>query len=169
MSHRSGIKGTAVVSWNERVEDAIAQETKKGGLELKITVEFDSLEEFTKSCTIGQKAEEPKMLFKEPLTAEEAVKALNAAAAEAVESKADSSEDKPKKAKAVKGTPKAEKPAPEAPEVKEDALREAFYTAMKAGKKDEVKSILAEYGVGRVSEIPKDKRAEAIEKAKELV
>lgn len=107
-------------------------------------------------------------VFKEPLTAEEASEELGKVA-EAVKDKADSSEDKPKKAKATKSTPKEEKPAPEAPEIKEDALREAFYAAMKAGKKDEVKAILAEYGVGRVSEIPKDKRAEAIEKAKALV
>lgn len=131
---------------------------------MRISVEFDSLEEFTQCCIIGQKAEEPKMLFREPLTAEDAVKALNAAADAAVEAV-----EKPKKAKATKSTPKEEKPAPEAPEIKEDALREAFYTAMKAGKKDEVKAILAEYGVGRVSEIPKDKRAEAIEKAKALM
>lgn len=107
-------------------------------------------------------------VFKEPLTAEEASEELGKVA-EAVEDKADSSEDKPKKAKATKTTPKEEKAVPEAPEIKEDALREAFYAAMKAGKKDEVKAILAEYGVGRVSEIPKDKRAEAIEKAKALV
>lgn len=107
-------------------------------------------------------------VFKEPLTAEEASEELGKVA-EAVEDKADSSEDKPKKAKATKSTPKEEKPAPEAPEVKEDALREAFYAAMKAGKKDEVKAILAEYGVGRVSEIPKDKRAGAIEKANALM
>lgn len=107
-------------------------------------------------------------VFKKPLTAEEASEELGKVA-EAVGDKADSSEDKPKKAKATKSTPKEEKAVPEAPEVKEDALREAFYAAMKAGKKDEVKAILAEYGVGRVSEIPKDKRAEAIEKAKALV
>lgn len=107
-------------------------------------------------------------VFKEPLTAEEASEELGKVA-EAVEDKADSSEDRPKKAKATKSTPKEEKPAPEAPEIKEDALREAFYAAMKAGKKDEVKAILAEYGVGRVSEIPKDKRAEAIDKAKALM
>lgn len=107
-------------------------------------------------------------VFKEPLTAEEASEELGKVA-EVVEDKADSSEDKPKKAKAIKSTPKEEKPAPEAPEIKEDALREAFYAAMKAGKKDEVKAILAEYGVGRVSEIPKDKRAEAIDKAKALM
>lgn len=107
-------------------------------------------------------------VFKEPLTAEEASEELGKVA-ETVEDKADSSEDKPKKAKATKTTPKEEKAVPEAPEIKEDALREAFYAAMKAGKKDEVKAILAEYGVGRVSEIPKDKRAEAIEKAKALV
>ena len=105
---------------------------------------------------------------KEPLTAEEASEELGKVA-EAVEDKADSSEDKPKKAKSTKSTPKEEKPAPEAPEIKEDALREAFYAAMRAGKKREVKAILAEYGVGRVSEIPKDKRAEAIEKAKALM
>lgn len=110
-------------------------------------------------------------VFKEPLTAEEASEELGKVA-EAVEDKADSSEDKPKKAKPKKDTPKEEKAvpeAPEAPEVKEDALREAFYAAMKAGKKNEVKAILAEYGVGRVSEIPKDKRAEAIEKANALM
>jgi len=107
-------------------------------------------------------------VFKEPLTAEEASEELGKVA-EAVEDRADSSEGKPKKAKATKSTPKEEKAVPEAPEIKEDALREAFYAAMKAGKKDEVKAILAEYGVGRVSEIPKDKRAEAIEKAKELM
>lgn len=105
---------------------------------------------------------------KKPLTAEEASEELGKVA-EAVEDKADLSEDKPKKAKATKSTPKEEKPAPEAPEVKEDALRGAFYAAMKAGKKDEVKAILAEYGVGRVSEIPKDRRAEAIEKANALM
>ena len=107
-------------------------------------------------------------VFKEPLTAEEASEELGKVA-EAVEDKAEASEDKPKKAKATKSTPKEEKPAPEAPEIKEDALREAFYAAMKAGKKAEVKAILAEYGVGRVSEIPKDKRAEAIEKANALM
>ncbi len=111
-------------------------------------------------------------VFKKPLTAEEASEELGKAA-EAVEDKAVASEDKPKKAKATKSTPKEEKPAPETPEeepeVKEDALREAFYAAMKAGKKAEVKAILAEYGVGRVSEIPKDKRAEAIKKAEALM
>ena len=107
-------------------------------------------------------------VFKEPLTAEEASAELGKVA-EVVEDKAEASEDKPKKAKVTKSTPKEEKAAPEAPEVKEDALREAFYAAMKAGKKAEVKAILADYGVGRVSEIPKDKRAEAIEKAKALM
>ena len=107
-------------------------------------------------------------VFKEPLTAEEASEELGKVA-EAVEDKAEASEDKPKKAKATKSTPKEEKPAPEAPEIKEDALREAFYAAVKAGKKAEVKAILAEYGVGRASEIPKDKRAEAIEKANALM
>ena len=112
---------------------------------------------------------------KEPLTAEEASEELSKVA-EAVENKADSSEDKPKKAKATKSTPKEEKPAPEAPvssedskEISEEELRNAFYAAMKAGKKNKVKAILAEYGVGRVSEIPKDKRAEAIEKANALM
>ena len=111
-------------------------------------------------------------IFQRPLTSEEASEALGKVA-EAVEDKAVASEDKPKKAKATKSTPKAEKPAPEAseeePEIKEDALREAFYAAMKVGKKAEVKAILAEYGVGRVSEIPTDKRAEAIKKAEALM
>ena len=118
---------------------------------------------------LGVLSKAPKEgIFKEPLTAEEAIEELGKVA-EAVEDKADSSEDKPKKAKATKSTPKEVKAVPEAPEIKEDALREAFYAAMKAGKKNEVKAILAEYGVGRVSEIPKDKRAGAIEKAKELM
>lgn len=136
-------------------------------MRISITYEFDSEEEykdFMAEIAEALQANQSKGILEKPVSMEQLEKA-----AEAVENKADSSEDKPKKAKATKSTPKEEKPAPEAPEIKEDALREAFYAAMKAGKKNEVKAILAEYGIGRVSEIPKDKRAEAIEKAKELM
>ena len=138
-----------------------------------IKVKFE-LEEAEKAVLKGLGVlKEKEGIFPEPLTAGEMVKELKKVTkeepAEEVPFEAEASEEKPKKAKAVKSTPKAEKPAPEAPEVKEDALREAFYAAMKAGKKDEVKAILAEYGVGRVSEIPKDKRAEAIKKAEALM
>lgn len=136
-------------------------------MRISITYDFDSEEEYkdfmAKSAEALQ-ANQSKGILEKPVSMEQLEKA-----AEAVENKADSSEDKPKKAKATKSTPKEEKPVPEAPEVKEDALREAFYAAMKAGKKNEVKAILADYGVGRVSEIPKDKRAEAIEKANALM
>lgn len=136
-------------------------------MRISVTYDFESEEEYVdymaKSAEALQ-ANQGKGILEKPVSMEQLEKA-----AEAVEDKADSSEDKPKKAKATKSTSKEEKPAPEAPEIKEDALREAFYTAMKAGKKAEVKATLAEYGVGRVSEIPKDKRAEAIEKAKALV
>jgi len=136
-------------------------------MKISVTYDFDSEEEykdFMAKSAEALLANQSKGILEKPISMEQLEKA-----AEAVEDKADSSEDKPKKAKATKSTPKEEKPAPEAPEIKEDALREAFYAAMKAGKKDEVKAILAEYGVGRVSEIPKDKRAEAIEKANALM
>ena len=135
-------------------------------VKVRFELEGDERKVLERLGVLGKAPEEG--IFKEPLTAEEASEEPGKVA-EAVEDKADSSEDKPKKAKATKSTPKEEKAVPEAPEVKEDALREAFYAAMKAGKKDEVKAILAEYGVGRVSEIPKDKRAEAIEKANALM
>ena len=138
-----------------------------------IKVKFE-LEEAEKAVLKGLGVlKEKEGIFPEPLTAEEMVKELKKVAkeepAEEVPFEAEASKETPKKAKAAKSTPKADKPAPEAPQVKEDALREAFYAAMKAGKKAEVKAILAEYGVGRVSEIPKDKRAEAIKKAEALM
>ncbi|WP_419892841.1 hypothetical protein [Oceanobacillus kimchii] len=85
------------------------------------------------------------------------------------------------KNKKKKDEPKKDKPKEEKePEVKEEKapekdevpsvedVRAKTAEAAKAGKKEEVKDLLAEIGVSVVSKIPEDQRAEYLEKLAEL-
>lgn len=142
---------------------------------MKITVTFDSMEEFDQY--IGQTAR-GKAIVGEVQDAvaktEEPKKKKKAAVEKEIVPFEEKAEKAPKEEKAKKNPPEEEKPAPEAPVSSDEMIEELrglFYDLIQGGKRKEAKAFLSEYGVAKLTELIEDHPElvpEALAKIKEV-
>lgn len=126
---------------------------------MKITVTFDSLEEFQRACIIGQKE---KPLFDEPHTAEEISKALD-------EIKEDEKKTEKKEAEKLPFGEPDEEPEAEKPKaIKAEDVRAVLNDVVKAKGREAVKELFKNFGAANFTKV-KPEDYEALLKAAEEV
>jgi len=130
---------------------------------MKITVTFDSLEEFQKACIIGQKE---KPLFDEPHTAEEISKALDEIKEE--EKKPEKKTEKKEVEKLPFGEPDEEPEAEKPKAIKAEDVRAVLNDVVKAKGREAVKDLFKSFGAANFTKV-KPEDYEALLKAAEEV
>ena len=123
---------------------------------MKITVTFDSLEEFQKACIIGQKE---KPLFDEPHTAEEISKALDEI----------KEEEKKEVEKLPFGEPDEEPEAEKPKAIKAEDVRAVLNDVVKAKGREAVKELFKSFGAANFTKVKPEDYEALLEAAKEVL
>lgn len=123
---------------------------------MKITVTFDSLEEFQRACIIGQKE---KPLFDEPHTAEEISKALD-----------EIKEDEKKEVEKLPFGEPDEEPEAEKPKaIKAEDVRAVLNDVVKAKGREAVKELFKSFGAANFTKVKPEDYEALLEAAKEVL
>lgn len=123
---------------------------------MKITVTFDSLEEFQRACIIGQKE---KPLFDEPHTAEEISKALDEI----------KEEEKKEVEKLPFGEPDEEPEAEKPKAIKAEDVRAVLNDVVKAKGREAVKELFKSFGAANFTKVKPEDYEALLEAAKEVL
>jgi len=123
---------------------------------MKITVTFDSLEEFQRACIIGQKE---KPLFDEPHTAEEISKALDEI----------KEEEKKEVEKLPFGEPDEEPEAEKPKAIKAEDVRAVLNDVVKAKGREAVKELFKNFGAANFTKVKPEDYEALLEAAKEVL
>ena len=123
---------------------------------MKITVTFDSLEEFQRACIIGQKE---KPLFDEPHTAEEISKALDEI----------KEEEKKEVEKLPFGEPDEEPEAEKPKAIKAEDVRAVLNDVVKAKGREAVKELFKSFGAANFTKVKPEDYEALLEASKEVL